>query len=99
MQSAQRYTRRISTEEAREGYILVLKNKLSFFPHRGKPFLLKGAREQRIATVESYRCQCQGPDFPHEHYFIRWPALWRGALVTVTRLETPEPTYSIELST
>ena len=72
------YSRKISSEEAAEGYVLVLKSKLSFFPPLGKTFQLVQDGKQRRVRVESYRCACRGPDLPHEHYFIRWKGLRSG---------------------
>jgi hypothetical protein len=65
------YSRRVSSEEAREGYLLVLKNKLRFFPPLGTGFDIVQDDVIGEAKVESYRCTCRGPDLPHEHYFIR----------------------------
>jgi len=65
------YSRRVSSEEAREGYLLVLKNKLRFFPPLGTDFDIVQDHVISKAKVESYRCACRGPDLPHEHYFIR----------------------------
>ena len=69
------YSRKVSSEEAREGYLLVLKSKLQLFPHLGKKFDLVQDDLARKAKVESYRCTCRGPELPHEHYFIRWKGL------------------------
>jgi len=69
------YGRRISSEEAREGYIMVLKSRLAFFPPVKRGFELVGSDLRRRVRVESYRCTCRGPDSPHEHYFIRWKGL------------------------
>jgi len=69
------YSRKISSEEAREKYVLVLKNKLPLFPPLGEPFHLVHDNISIRARVESYRCICRGPDLPHEHYFIRWKGL------------------------
>jgi hypothetical protein len=69
------YSRKVSSEEAREGYLLVLKNKLQLFPPLGKKFDLVQNDAVGKARVESYRCTCRGPDLPHEHYFIRWKGL------------------------
>jgi hypothetical protein len=69
------YSRKVSSEEAREGYLLVLKNKLQLFPPLGKRFDLVQNDRINKARVESYRCTCRGPDLPHEHYFIRWKGL------------------------
>ncbi|MGB2868686.1 MAG: hypothetical protein WBD36_09555 [Bacteroidota bacterium] len=88
------YSRRISTEEAREGYIMILKNRLSLFPPRGKPFDIKEGDVVKHASVESYSCTCQGPDLPHDHYFIRWEGLKKGMKVTLAKSET-EKEYRI----
>jgi hypothetical protein len=69
------YSRKVSSEEAREGYLLVLKNKLNLFPPLGKRFDLLQNDVLGRAKVESYRCTCRGPELPHEHYFIRWKGL------------------------
>ena len=69
------YTRKISSEEAREGYVMILKSKLAFFPPIGKAFNLIHDSIRSTARVESYRCTCRGPELPHEHYFIRWKGL------------------------
>jgi len=69
------YSRRISSEEAREGYILVLKNKLPFFPSLGTDFELVRDRRPRKVRMKSYSGTCRGPDEPHEHYLIQWKGL------------------------
>jgi hypothetical protein len=71
------YSRKVSSEEAREGYLLVLKSKLQLFPHLGKEFdLVQDDFDfARKAKVESYRCTCRGLELPHVHYFIRWKGL------------------------
>jgi len=79
------YTRKISSEEAREGYILILKNRLNYFPPSGKRFLLTSGETVKRVTVESYPCTCVGPDKPHEHYYIRWPGLRKGSHVQIDR--------------
>lgn len=91
------YERKISTDEANEGYFLVLKNKLSFFPIVGTPFRIKAGTRNKKAIVESYRCTCQGPDEPHEHYYIRWPGLAKGDRVIVKRLSVLKPLYSVRI--
>jgi hypothetical protein len=75
MKEKSAYTRKISSEEAREGYVMVVKNKLPFFPPLGKAFdLIQHDKPSRV-RVESYPCRCRGPDLPHEHYFVRWKGL------------------------
>jgi hypothetical protein len=69
------YARKISSEEARERYVMILKNKLGFFPPVGEAFHLVHNNVRSRARVESYRCTCRGPDLPHRHYFIRWKGL------------------------
>jgi hypothetical protein len=82
------YSRTVSSEEAREGYLLVLKSKLQLFPHLGEEFDLVQDDLAVRAKVESYGCTCRGPELPHEHYFIRWKGL--GPKDRVEIREDPE---------
>lgn len=75
------YERKISSEEAAEGYVMVLKDRLEFFPAVGAPFQLSGAP----AKVEARHCECRGPEKPHDHYFIRRAGLAKGQRVSITR--------------
>jgi hypothetical protein len=75
MKRRETYSRNVSSEEAREGYLLVLKNRLQLFPPLGKTFEFVQNDIVGKARVESYRCTCRGPELPHEHYFIRWKGL------------------------
>ena len=75
------YERKISSEEASEGYIMVLKDRLGFFPPVGQDFSLSGAP----ARVESRYCECRGPEKPHDHYFIRRAGLGKGQRIAITR--------------
>jgi len=81
---AKPYRRKVSTEEAREGYLLVTKDRLSFFPPPGTHFRLRVKERSRDVRVESYHCACRGPDKLHEHWFLRWPTLAAGDLVEIT---------------
>ncbi len=79
------YRRRISSEEAREGYIMVLKSALGFFPAIGVDFAMDEGGAVRKARVESYHCECRGSELPHEHYFIKAGGLKQGALVKIEK--------------
>ena len=79
------YVRKISTKEAQEGYIFILKNKLSLFPPLHEEFNLTPNNSPRKVMVESYSCSCRGPDKPHEHYFIRWAGLKSGDKVKIIK--------------
>jgi len=74
------YQRKISSEEAWEGYILVLKGRLGFLPPVGEGFVLAGRR----VRIEAVPCTCRGPEKPHEHYRIPWPGLAQGSTVRIT---------------
>ena len=91
------YVRRISSEEAREGYIMVLKSRLAFFPP-ARNFDLVGSNLHRRVRVESYRCTCRGPDFPHEHYFICWKGLKAGNLVKIQEDSRERSKYVLRVS-
>ncbi len=97
MTKDERYSRKISSEEAKKGYIFVLRDKLSFFPPRGKPFdLCMDDVEKRVA-VESYDCTCRGPDLPHEHYFIRWERLRFGDKISIKKDEKAAQRYHLSI--
>jgi hypothetical protein len=85
MGNDERYSRRISSEEAKKGYIFILRDKLSFFPPRGKPLTLCTGEAEKRVTVESYHCTCRGPQLPHDHYFLRWVGLRFGEKISITR--------------
>ena len=77
------YCRTISYEEARDGYFMVLKDQLSFFPISGTAFEVLNGGLSAMVTVESYACECRGPDKPHRHYFVRWKGLRAGDRITL----------------
>jgi len=93
----QAYERKISSEEAREGYFLVLKNKLSFFPSAGSLFSVKVGAKEKKAAVQSYHCECRGPQEPHDHYFVRWPGLAKGDRIVVRKKIKRKNYYSIRI--
>jgi hypothetical protein len=92
-----RYERRVSGEEASEGYLFVLKEALRFFPPAGEPFALLDAGQPRSATVESYPCTCRGPEKPHEHWFIRRPGLRAGERVAITAPASSTDPYVLDV--
>jgi hypothetical protein len=92
------YERKISSEEAKQGYFFVLKNKLSFFPHIGSPFAVKFGTKKKKAVVESYHCECQGPEEPHEHYFVKWSGLAKGDHIVVKKHSGKQNLYSINIT-
>ncbi len=91
------YERKISSEEAKQGYFLVLKNKLLFFPSIGTPFSVKVGVREKKAVVESYHCDCRGPEEPHEHYFVRWPGLGKGDRLIIRKNAKGKNLYSIRI--
>ena len=91
------YERTISSLEAQQGYVLILKNKLSFFPEVGSSFPLTDGHVKKEAKIESYHCECQGPDQPHDHYFVRWSGLAQGDRLTVKRALRDQQLFSIEI--
>jgi hypothetical protein len=79
------FTRTVSAEESVEGYIMVPKNELRYFPPGKKRFLLVDEGKRRKVKVESYQCECRGPEKPHKHYFLRKPGLQRGNSVEICK--------------
>ena len=97
MNNMEIYSRKISSEEAKENYILVFKDKLAFFPSSGKQFDLAHGSTNKRAKVESYRCTCRGPESPHAHYFIRWAGLKPGDVVFIKKDVRKAARYLIQL--
>ncbi len=85
MKGQSAYSKKLSLEEARQGYILILKNELSYFPPVGKLFLLVRDGHSRRARVESYACNCHGPGEPHKHFFITSSGLKVGDRVAIRK--------------
>ena len=79
------FTRTVSAEESVEGYIMVPKNELRYFPPGNKRFLLVDEGKRRKVKVESYHCECRGPEKPHEHYFLIKRGLKRGNNVEICK--------------
>ncbi|TAK57509.1 MAG: hypothetical protein EPO24_09850 [Bacteroidetes bacterium] len=77
------YSRTISLEEEREGYIFILKHRLMLFPSSGQLFTLKTKDTERVVKVEAVSCVCRGAELPHEHYFIRWKGIQEGNHVII----------------
>ncbi|MFA6469842.1 MAG: hypothetical protein WCW35_13150 [Bacteroidota bacterium] len=91
------YERTISTLESEQGYFFILKNKLSFFPKVGSSFPLTDGHVKKEAKIESYHCECQGPDKPHDHYYVRWSGLAKGDHLIVKHSLRDEHLFSIEI--
>jgi hypothetical protein len=91
------YARKISPEEARENYIMVSKDKLPLFPTKGRTFEIVQGSKRSEAKVESYHCECRGPDSPHEHFFIRWQGLKAGDEIFIKRDENKVGRYKLQV--
>jgi len=90
------YSRKISSTEADNNFIFILKNNLSVFPPLGEVFVLKGAGSAHEVKVESYPCTCRGPELPHEHYFIRWEGLEKGDKLEIKRSSSENNEYHLK---
>jgi hypothetical protein len=79
------YSKKITSEEEQKNFVLVLKDRLSFFPEEGETFKLIHNGQPRKAKIESYLCSCRGPDQPHSHYFVKSKGLRSGDRITIQR--------------
>lgn len=91
------YSRKISATEAKNGFIFILKNKLSVFPPEGNEFKLINDDLNKDVKIESYPCTCRGPERPHEHYFIRWNGLNAGDKVNIIQIDE-EDRYILQIN-
>ncbi|MBE7520309.1 MAG: hypothetical protein HS107_13805 [Thermoflexaceae bacterium] len=90
------YIRKLSPEEVREGYIMILKDRLAYFPPPGATFSLHDGGELSEATIEAVDCECRGPERPHQHYRLHRPGLKSGDRVQVTK-DGPGGAYRLEV--
>jgi len=91
------YSKKITSEEEQKRFVLILKDRLSFFPLDGKTFRLIHNGQPKKARVESYPCTCRGPDQPHSHYFVRTPGLRAGDRVIIQRDVKGAPRYFLQV--
>jgi hypothetical protein len=89
------FKRKLSTEEAAEGYILIPKSDLGFFPPTNKIFTLVDEGKHRRAKVQSYHCECRGPEKPHEHYFLQKSGLQKWNNVEIRK--NSEALFSLKI--
>ncbi|MCE5214005.1 MAG: hypothetical protein LLF83_04720, partial [Methanobacterium sp.] len=54
-------------------------------PPIGDDFKISFAGSITKARIDSYPCNCRGPDLPHKHYFIHWNGLKKGDEVEITK--------------
>ena len=95
MKTKKSYSRKISSKEADNDFIFILKNKLSFFPELGDKFELENDYLTKKCKVESYPCTCRGLDRPHEHYFIQWAGLESGDIIEIVKNSENEGRYQL----
>lgn len=62
------YRKKISSTEARQGYILITKDKLKRFPPLGEIFELRIGGQKLRARVTANPCNCVGSW--HDHYHL-----------------------------
>ena len=74
MGSKRPYERRISPEEARERYILVLQSRLGFFPAVVPPFEPKFCGRRRRVHVQARPSPSRGPPKPQQHNLLPLPS-------------------------
>jgi hypothetical protein len=96
---AEQYKRKISGEEAKERYILVVKHGLELFPKIGKPFELKVKNKTFETYIEPVDVYSIGPKKPQQIHRIDAKPFWElfsfhfGQTVTITK--TAEKKYSL----
>lgn len=88
MKSENIYSRKITKKEADEGFIFILKSKLSFFPE--STFEVSDGVTTSIREIKSYPCTCRGPELPHEHYYISWVGLEAGTIIEIRKIDSQE---------
>ncbi|VVB52363.1 Uncharacterised protein [uncultured archaeon] len=65
-----KYRRRVSSDEAREGYFFIEKTARKEFPKAGEKFSLTVGGKKYACKIDEEKCVCCGPESPHVHYRI-----------------------------
>lgn len=97
MAGTKAYERKVSKEEAEESYLLIEKAKLGFFPPEGQPFAVRFEGVGLPARIESYSCECRGPERPHRHWILRLPAMKAGQRARVELQKGARHVYEVTL--
>jgi len=88
---AEEYKRKISGEEAKDRYILIVKHSLDFFPKLGKPFKLKIKNKEIETYIEPVDVYTMGPKKPQQIFRIDAKPFWSdfsfhfGQTITITK--------------
>jgi hypothetical protein len=91
------YSKKITSEEEQGGYVIVLKDRLPFFPSSGRRFQMIQNGRSRRAMLESYPCSCRGPDLPHSHFFVKLKAVKSGDRVTIRKDSKTGTRYHLQV--
>ena len=73
---AEEYRRKISGEEAKDRYIMVVKSGMDFFPKLSKPFTLKVKDKKFETYLETHDVWTMGPKKPQHNYRIDAKPFW-----------------------
>jgi len=93
------YRRKISREEAEEGYIFITKEALKIFPPIDRKFYLVENKKETAAKVRAVSCICMGPEQPHQHYHLYYQPLKKGEVVVIRSGEKSKYTIKREKAT
>jgi hypothetical protein len=94
------YTRKLSTTEVKEACILILKNKVKYFPEPGKRFTMRIGGKEFTTQVVQTSCTCQGPEYPHFHWHLDasgFIGLLKGSRPEVSICKVEEGIYELEV--
>jgi hypothetical protein len=83
--------------KGRDGSTIYNDHHKAAFPSIGSPFSVKVGRREKKAAVDSYHCECRGPEEPHEHYFVRWPGLVKGDRLIIRKSAKGKNLYYIRI--
>lgn len=91
------YKRRISGEEEKGNFILVLKNVLAQFPNINEEFSIKFKGREFPCKIVAVSCECMGADKPHVHYYLacRGIKLERSDRITIEK--KPDGEFYLEI--
>lgn len=77
------YRRKVGSEEASEGYILITKDALKMFPEVDRKFYLVEGKKETPVKVRAVSCICMGPEEPHQHFRLAYKPLAKGEVIII----------------
>ena len=95
------YERKLSTTEVSEGFIMISKDRVRYFPPTGTQFTLIVNGKEYQTAISEIPCTCRGPDKPHVHWHLDasgFRNLFPDNRPAIKITKTEEKAYHLEIA-